>query len=86
MTGEKFKEYIPSAEDIMESQIEEQLYDQIFQEYVVIYGYYNNDSLLEYKIVYHKSFIKIKHLDLEDFLRVKELELQQKLLTSKHIA
>jgi len=83
-TGEKFKEYVPSAEDIMESKKEEQLYDTIFQEFVAVFGYYDSDNQLKYEIIYNKTFIRIQHLKLEEFLRIKELELQQKLLTSNH--
>ena len=82
------KKYIPTTEESLELAKELMLYDQIFQEYAVGYGYYNNNFQLKHESIYHKNVIKIKHLDLEEFLRVKELELQQRFLplTSKHIA
>mgnify|MGYP003440874849 FL=1 len=78
------KKYIPSSEEKLESAKEIMLYDQIFQEFISGFGYYELDNQLKYDITYNKTFIKIEHSKLEEFLRIKELELQQKLLISNH--
>lgn len=78
------KEYIPSSEENLQSAKEVMLYDQIFQEFVVSFGYHDSSNQLKYEIIYNKTFIKIDNSKLEEFLRLKELELQQKLLTSNH--